>query len=108
LTKNADGTYTAIISQVYQQITIYVNVYDPTDNAAIASDNTPRVWSSRGNMHVVARNVSTAQQTVRVYSLTGALIISKTLVEGDNVIPLSQGLYIVKVGDAIRKITVSQ
>ncbi|MDR1813905.1 MAG: T9SS type A sorting domain-containing protein [Tannerella sp.] len=42
---------------------------------------------------------------IRVYTLTGTLVIISPLQQGETVIPLPRGLYIVKAGDTVRKVT---
>jgi hypothetical protein len=102
LTKNADGTYTAIVSKVYQQISIYINVYDPATGNAVV-DDAIRVWGFGGSLHIVCRD---AAATVNVYNLTGTLVATRKLQEIETVIPLPRGLYIVKVGDVMQKVLV--
>jgi len=107
----------------------YVNgtllVYSPTDNATVATnDVSPVIWAYDGKLHIVCseganaanasvvsnsapRHVSTAAPpTLQVYSLTGALLISTPLTASETVIPISKGLYIVKVGNTVRKIPI--
>jgi len=44
---------------------------------------------------------------VQVYTLTGTRIIEKPLMEGETTIALPKGVYVVKAGDKVKKITIT-
>jgi hypothetical protein len=76
----------------------YPNTLDNPGNA-----NEPladmRIWSYGGTLHV-----RTAQPVVlHVYTLTGALHARQTLHAGETVLPLPPGIYVVRIGNAVRK-----
>jgi hypothetical protein len=60
------------------------------------------VWSYGGSIFV---NVPTATQ-ISVYTLLGSLVRRQALGEGQTVVPLPQGVYVVKVGEAAAKVVV--
>jgi hypothetical protein len=77
---------------------LYPNTLDNPGNA-----NEPladmRIWSYGGTLHV-----RTAQPAVlHVYTLTGALHAQQTLPAGETVLPLPPGMYVVRIGNMVRK-----
>ncbi|MDR1724264.1 MAG: DUF6383 domain-containing protein, partial [Tannerella sp.] len=85
---------------VQSDIQVRIKAYSPTGNDAVTS-STVRVWATAGELHIVSPQAT----DIKVYTLTGILIINRPVLEGETVISLDKGLYIVKVGDTIRKIT---
>jgi hypothetical protein len=77
---------------------LYPNTLDNPGNA-----NEPpadmRIWSYGGTLHV-----RTAQPVVlHVYTLTGILHAQQTLPAGETVLPLPPGMYVVRIGNVVRK-----
>ncbi|MDR1723727.1 MAG: hypothetical protein LBR84_07310, partial [Tannerella sp.] len=101
------GTWLARVYRVQSNIQVRVNA-SATGNAAVASDNAPRIWASGGMLHVVCSSAqphASVPPTVKVYTLTGTLVVTSHVQEGETVIPLVRGIYIVKVGDTVVKVT---
>jgi PKD repeat protein len=105
----ATGTWQARVRRVQSDITVWVQACEPTGNADVATSDI-RVWTTAGELHVVCRDVARyvpTPPTVQVYTFAGALVTTGPVPDGETVIPLPQGIYIVKAGGTVSKVTVS-
>lgn len=69
---------------------------------SVARDNEVEVKVSPG--HIVVVNSQPVQ--IKIFTILGQVVSSETLPAGVNRLPLSHGVYIVKVGDLTCKIAV--
>jgi hypothetical protein len=80
----------------------YPNASTPDGTEAVAA--IAEAWSHAGSLYV-----RTAQPAaLSVYTLSGALLTRQTLAAGETVIPLPQGIYIVRIGNTAHKIAVTK
>jgi hypothetical protein len=80
----------------------YPNSSSPDGTEAVAA--TAEAWSHAGSLHV-----RTAQPAaLSVYTLSGTLLTRQTLAAGETVIPLPQGIYIVRIGNTAHKIAITK
>lgn len=69
---------------------------------SVARDNEVEIKVSSGNIVVV----STQPVQIKIFTILGQVVSSEILPAGINRLPLSHGVYIVKVGDLTCKIAV--
>lgn len=69
---------------------------------SVARDNDVEIRVSPGNVVIVASQ----SVQVKVFTILGQVVSSETLPAGVNRLPLSHGVYIVKVGEITCKIAV--
>ena len=69
---------------------------------SVAHDNDVEIRVSPGHVVVVASQ----QVHIKVFTILGQVVSSETLPAGTSRLPLSHGVYIVKVGDLTCKIAV--
>ncbi|RRD63007.1 T9SS type A sorting domain-containing protein, partial [Tannerella forsythia] len=61
-----------------------------------------RVYAAGGALHLTLPKA----ETVHIYNVEGALVKTFALTAGDHVQPLADGMYLVRVGEQVRKILV--
>jgi len=106
---NDAGVWLARIRRVQANIQVLVKALDPSGNEAVASSAAPLIWAAIGKLHVVCKDIALSvanPPVIQVYTLTGTLLVAAPAQEGETVIPLSQGIYIVKVGGKVNKVVV--
>jgi hypothetical protein len=98
----ADGKLGAMYSYEAGEPSVYFILYPNTlDNSGNANEPLAdmRIWSYAGTLHV-----RTAQPAVlHIYTLAGTLHVRQTLSAGETAIPLPPGMYVVRIGNVVRK-----
>ena len=61
-----------------------------------------RVYAAGGALHLTLPNAA----TVHIYNVNGAIVKTLFLPSGDHVQPLADGMYLVRVGERVRKILI--
>jgi len=109
----AEGFYTVRVSfagdENYQESIAMANftIGSPTAIEIIdVPEEQVRIISGEGFIKVVNDNLSAVSQTVRVYTMTGALYRTGALSGSETVIPAKRGLYIVNCGTTRKKVIV--
>lgn len=100
------GSYTENISVVAPGSTQNVScagVVDITVGAKTPASDELRIVNSKGQVNIIGAK---AGQLIQVYNASGLLISSTIATSGDNRVSLSNGLQIIKVGSAVRKVLV--
>lgn len=62
-----------------------------------------RIWSTKGMLHIADVEINTL---ISVYNISGSKIISLRSNQTKNILPLSQGMYIVKINNEVHKVVV--
>jgi hypothetical protein len=94
---NEDGSVTVIFNQVTDPLDIRLTGVGPVSNELIG--NVYALWSSKG--HLVVKTAKAG--TVSVYNMTGVLVKQLDVNEGETLIPLSQGVYVVSFDDGFQQ-----
>ena len=89
--KTGENTYTIRIRQVQENI--YVSISFATGNADLSTGN---IWAYQGNLHV---KTNKASSMLTIYNFAGQLFKQQQLAEGETVIALPQGTYIVTLDE---------
>jgi hypothetical protein len=90
----ADGT---VIHENEIAVPVSFNSATNTERIAVTA-----VWSAGGRLHIT----SPAATTLSVFTVTGSLQKQQTIPAGNTIIALPAGVYIVKVGDTVKKIII--
>ena len=93
--KTGENTYTIRIRQVQENI--YVLISFATGNAELSTGN---IWTYKGNLHV---KTDKASSMLTIYNFAGQLYKQQQLAEGETVIALPQGTYIVTLDDGAQQ-----
>jgi hypothetical protein len=102
---NADGSYTAVILDIRQNIEITLSI--ATDNDHVAADVALKGYSAPGAIVVTDSRSDAA--TLRVYTVAGMLVRLTTVPPGTTRLSISPGIYIVTDGGAFcRKVAVTR
>ncbi len=100
MTENEDGSVTVTLLKVSASIRLTIDPYaKPNSAKTISNDN---VWSYDGNVMLSLSERS----DVRIYDMKGQLMVHRTVDAGETAIPLSEGFYVVRVGERNYKILV--
>jgi hypothetical protein len=90
---NEDGSVTVTFREVTEPINVQISGISPVSNDII--DSSYAIWTANNRLHVK----TTKAGTLKVYTLTGAMLKQQELTEGEISFPLSQGVYIVTFND---------
>ncbi|MDB5282936.1 MAG: C-terminal target protein [Bacteroidota bacterium] len=111
-TYTASGTYTVVLTATNacgsttssQPVTVTVTGID-----ALATDDDFELYKASSNTLKLYIRSESANQPLEVYDLTGQLLLSKRVAklntEYVDISTLAQGLYLAKIGNAVRKFT---
>jgi hypothetical protein len=98
VTPNANGTYTVVVHEVLQDLTLAISISTTTETVASA-----KVWSRGATLYIYATSAGAAQ----VYNLTGQLVATLPLTSGETArVTLPAGIYAVKTATGVYKISI--
>lgn len=97
---NKDGSVTVTFFDVFEPLDIRLSGVVPTSSYPI--DDASAVWADRGLLYVKADR----SRLLEIYTVMGTLLHSRNIDAGETMIPLSRGLYIVKIDNMIQKVLV--
>lgn len=95
----SESSVEVTLIKVTEPIKLSVNPNKTTSTEEIAST---KVWAEEGLVRVVLENTS----EVRIYGFDGRLVVVKRLNAGETAIPLSEGFYVVRIGERSYKVVV--
>ena len=97
LEKNADGSVTVTILQVWEPLDVSINGVSPLSNSIIKSH---KLWA-HGKMLYIDALYDTM---VQIYTMDGKLYTQRMIELGETTIPLSQGFYTVVLDGKVYKV----
>jgi hypothetical protein len=102
LTYNDDGTVKVTLRVVNEDVDVTISGVRLRNGVGNDPVSEVSVWGNSGSLHVVTPQPA----QVQVYSVLGTLGISQNVSAGETVFPLQKGIYIVRIGDVVRKVVV--
>jgi uncharacterized repeat protein (TIGR02543 family) len=95
--KQSDGSYKVTIYHIQDHIYIFINLTDRSSNVSFPGT---KIWSYKGNLHV---NTIHPSSVLNIYNFSGQLYLEKRLTDGETIIPLPQGTYLVTLDDGAKQ-----
>ncbi len=100
MTENEDGSVTVTLLKVSAPMKLTIDPYAGSTSAKTVSDD--NVWSYDGNVMLSLSERS----DVRIYDMKGRLMVHRMVDAGETAILLSEGFYVVRVGERNYKVIV--
>jgi hypothetical protein len=95
--KRSDGSYKVTIYHIQDHIYVFINLTDRSSNVSFPGT---KIWSYKGNLHV---NTIHPSSVLNIYNFSGQLYVEKRLTDGETIIPLPQGTYLVTLDDGAKQ-----